>query len=101
MTETPPPGKTWVTIEIESETDGLLSNGIPTKLLGRDVVQFREGPDREDPSDKCNRLLGEAEFKFRDACYSYPTGGPANTGKLLSEGAELLAQALKVFREEL
>lgn len=96
MTEkNPPPGKVWLTVEIDQDDYDQTAD---VDLWDLEEVAVSRG---EDPSDKCNRLLNEAESKFRDAYHSYPISTPQVTGEYLSQGARLLAEALKVFREEL
>lgn len=99
--KTPPPGKVWVTFETDSDVWNDPYAFSPKALVGDIPVKVENGPEPEDPSDKCNRLLLEAEQKFRDADYSYPAGSPTQTGTYLAHGARLLADALKVLREEL
>jgi hypothetical protein len=101
LTATPPPGKAWVTVELD--TADWDSGNFETEDLLDNVVHEEHGidPEEEDPSDKCNRLLGEAEIEFRLGATTYPFGDPATTGQHLSKGSTLLAEALKVLREEL
>lgn len=99
LTATPPAGKAWVTVELD--TKDWDTGNFEYEDAFDNVVNEEHGPEDEDPSDKCNRLLNEAEMKFRDASYSFPQGSPSGTGQLLAEGAVLLANALKVLREEL
>ena len=102
MTEkTPPPGKIWVTFQTDTATWDDPYAFDPKALVGDVPVKVERGEPEEDPSDKCNRLLGEAEEKFRQADYTYPSGSPTQTGTYLAHGARLLAEALKVFREQL
>ena len=99
MTETTPdPGKTRITIEIDTADWDSGEFCLDENLDDADIVH---GPTLEDPSDKCNRLLREAERKFRLTQTTFPTGTPYDVGQCLAQGADLLAQALKVFREEL
>jgi len=98
LTETPPPGKMWLTIEVDSDTPQARCEAY---AMGHPIVNREFGPDPEDPSDKCNRLLGEAEEKFRITRTRFPHGTPYDVGQCLADGADLLAQALKVLREEL
>ena len=101
MTETTPePGKTRITIEIDT-ADFESGNYDLNEFQFDRCTGIVHGPDPEDPSDKCNRLLEEAEEKFRLTRTKFPHGTPYDVGQCLAEGAELLAQALKVFREEL
>ena len=100
MTETTPdPGKTRITMEIDTADWDSGNFDLKESILDGDA-DIVHGPT-EDPSDKCNRLLGEAEVEFRIGSSAYPFGDPSTTGQHLAKGAELLAQALKVFREEL
>lgn len=67
-----------------------------------DIIQSQVGEDEEDPSDKCNRLLGEAEAKFREASDGFQGYNMIGTGvREASDGFRLLAEAVKVLREEL
>ena len=100
MTEkTPPPGKVWLTVEMD-ETDWNETACIDVWDL--DLIEDRHGPEDEDPSDKSNRLLSQAEERFRSAAYEAHVGGSSYlTLNHVAAGSEFLADALKVLREEL
>lgn len=92
MEKTPPPGKTWITVETDGTT-------VPS---GWPIVHVEKGPEPEHPSDKCNRLLGEAETWFRGAADALgPNRNIADAPSRMLLGCRHLADALKVFREEL
>jgi len=100
MTEkSPPPGKVWVTVEIDQDDYDKTTD---VDLWDLDEVAVERGEEPEDPSDKCNRLLEQAETRFRQAVYaSRPSGNLADFPHHASAGIEFLAEALKVLREEL
>ncbi len=104
MTEpkTPPPGKVWVTFETDQAVWDDPFAWDPKALVGNVAVKVERGQEEEDPSDKCNRLLKSAEERYRNAAGSIrPDGNLADPPSNLAAGAEFLADALKVLREEL
>lgn len=90
QTTTPPAGKTWITVEFK--TEDWETGDFDWDDANDSVVRIEEGPEVVD-------LLTQAADKFNDAYRSYPSSSPGSTGQLLSEGAELLAQAIKAIRE--
>lgn len=101
MTEktTPPPGKTWLTVELDSEEVRLLSE---VDIWDLDIVQEVRGEAPEDPSDKVRRLLAEAEDWFRSAANSFTNGADiVDAPSRMMAGCRVLADALKASREEL
>lgn len=86
MTETPPPGKTWVTVEIEAGTP--IANSGP----GMRVVSTVTGPTQDD-------LWLKAEERFRNVWVQ--TEHPSTTGRKLGEACTTLAEAIRATREAL
>lgn len=97
--KTPPPGKVWLTVEIDQDDFDSVRD---VDIWDLDHVKAERGEVEEDPSDKCNRLLKEAETEFREAQSGFQPHRITGSGVAnMARGAELLADAVKVLREEL
>lgn len=95
-----PPGAARITVEVPNSAAQDVLGGLEASAarLGVLSLKYEEGSAPESKTDRINRLLGEAELKFRGASYTYPAGSPAAMGERLSEAARLLADALKAMQ---
>lgn len=90
MTETPPPGKTWITLE----TPTFSKWAGHTTIAGMPVVSVKVGPDPESKTDRINRLLTEAATLIR----SGTRPGAQVGGEDLRQGLIRVADAVEAMR---
>lgn len=105
MTErkTPPPGKTWVTVEMDTE---LYDNPLWSTLVGSasaPVVKDVKGSKPETDRERAMRLLGESASRFERASAAFrdATLPMSEAPARLARGASSLADALKALQEVL
>lgn len=91
--QTPPAGKTWVTIELD--TDKWDTGDFEYEDVFDVVIGSVDGPDLSSAED----LLKLAEDKFRSAWLQ--TDPPSVTGLKLGEACATLADAIRATREAL
>lgn len=91
--QTPPAGKTWVTVEID--TDKWDTGEFEYEDVFDVVIGSVEGPDLSLPED----LFRLAEDKFRSVWLQ--TDHPSTTGRKLGEACATLADAIRATREAL
>lgn len=100
LTATPPPGKAWVTVELD--TADWDSGNFETEDLLDNVVNEEHGPSPEEAADKANRLLETAERELREAARGFQSYQPIGTGVTeLADACGRMAEALAALREAL
>lgn len=100
MALTPPPGKTWITVEVD--TTSWDTGNFEYEDAFDNVIEEKDGPAPETDREKGVRRLNEARRRFEDARFDFrPGGSPHDAAQAMRDGCSLLVEALTLLGEDL